>query len=98
MARTATTALKTAIDASFGVGATVKLLAAINSTHTAFDPLLRTIAAKVLGSIGEATAFESACTGNSSLSVAAINKLEHELHGRGNAEELALCVTDGTVT
>lgn len=98
MARTMSTALKAALDTALGNGGAVKALAAINSTHTAFDGPTRATLNKILDGIGEAIAFETACTSNGAMSVAAVNKFEHELKGRGNAEELVLCVADGTIT
>lgn len=98
MARTMSTALKAMLDTAVGNGGATKVLAAINSSHTAFDTPTRTLLAKVLGGIGEATAFETACTSNAAMSKAAFNKLEHELHGRGNLEELELCILDGNIT
>ena len=100
MARTMSTALKSFLDHACGTGFTVKLLALINSTHTALDKETRDELAKLVDGIGEATAFEASCAANSSITgnTAQMNRLEHELGGRGNAEELALCVADGTIT
>lgn len=98
MARTMSTALKSALDTAVGNVGAAKILAAINSTHTAFDGPTRATMNKIFDGIGEAIAFEAACVGNTAISVAATNKLEHELKGRGNAEELVLCIADGTIT
>jgi hypothetical protein len=92
------TALKANLDTAFGNGGAAKVLAAINSSHTAFDGPTRATLAKILDGIGEATAFETACTSNAAMSIAAFNRLEHELKGRGNCEELELCILDGTIT
>jgi hypothetical protein len=98
MARTMSTTLKANLDTAIGNSGAVKVLAAINATHTAFDGPTRATLAKIFDGIGEATAFETSCTTNGTVSVAAVNKLEHELKGRGNAEELVLCIADGTIT
>lgn len=98
MARTMSTALKAAIDSSIGTGGCVKIINAINSGHTALDPTVRAVLSKVVDGLGEATAFETALTSNSTLSVAAMNRIEKEFRGRGNAEEFQLCVSDGTIT
>lgn len=99
MAKTATTALKAHLDKILP-GCAAQILAAINSTHTAFGRELRDKLAYELGGIGEATAFEAACTGNTAITskIAIMNHLEKTLHGRGHAEELSACIADGTVT
>jgi hypothetical protein len=96
-------ALKNSLDHAVGTGFTVKLLALINSTHTALDGQTRDAVTKFLDGIGEMTAFEAACAANTAAATfrnnyAIVNRLEHELGGRGNAEELVLCIADGTVT
>ena len=100
MARTMTPILKSYLDHAVGTGFAAKLITLINSGHTALDAPTRNSVAKLLDGIGEATAFEASCAANSSITgnTAQMNRLEHELGGRGNAEELALCVADGTIT
>ena len=103
MARTMTTALKAVLDSELGSGGAAKVIAAINSTHTAFDANFRHFLSCFLGGIGEAIAFETACTSNTASATLQgrawlMNRLEHRLRGRGNAEELVLCIADGTIT
>lgn len=103
MARTMTTALKAVLEHELGPGAAAIIILAINSGHTAFDPGFRSLLANLMKGIGEMTAFETACTSNTASATliarsGLMNQLEHMLKGRGNAEELVLCIADGTVT
>ncbi len=103
MALTMSTALKAYLDTELENGGAAVVLAAINSTHTAFDGPTRAKLAKMLGSIGSASDFETACTSNTAAATVRgyttiCNRLEKKLGGRGNLEELVLCIADGTIT
>lgn len=103
MPRTMTPALKTHLDKLMGMGGAAKLILLINSGHTALDGPTQWSVEKMLDGIGEAKAFTDACAANTAsatlqLRTAMMNRLEHELGGRGNADELLLCIADGTIT
>lgn len=103
MARTMTPVLKSFIDKALGTGGAAKLLALINSTHTALDIPTQAAVEKLCDGVGEAKALTDACAANTAaatvqIKTAIMNRLEKKLGGRGNAEELVLCIADGTIT
>jgi hypothetical protein len=97
MAKTLTPTVKQHLDTVMGNGGAGKIIALITSGTALDGPTRRSVEIN-LGGIGEGAAFITACTAHTALSTAAMHRLERHLHGRGNAEEFAAAVLDGTVT
>jgi hypothetical protein len=89
--------LKRQLDTTFGAGGATKFINLITSS-TALDGPTKWYLDNILDGIGEASAFVTNCTAHTAPSVAAMTRLEHELNGRGLAEEFRTAILDGTVT